>query len=210
MEIKSLRKYIPSSESALNSVLGAIIIFIFLPFLAYEIDAYAFQNTFAPYVSPVVIILAMGAGIGGGLIFSMLYNGYIILRDVTHGAVAGAIATGAASLYIFNPAYAIISGFLAGFLQGFFQNVVEKLQARKGTIVSTFSWILFGINGFFGGLTASGWKDNAKVSHSSVFSTFVTQNFGAQNEMYIMLISVGMGLAFGILAGLLTYLTNAL
>ena len=35
MEIRSLRKFTCSTESALNSVLGAIIIFVLLPFLAY-------------------------------------------------------------------------------------------------------------------------------------------------------------------------------
>ena len=68
----------------------------------------------------------MGAGIGGSLVMSMLFNGYIILRDVTHGAVAAAVATGAASLYILNPSYAIITGFMAGIMQGFFQNFIEK------------------------------------------------------------------------------------
>jgi len=159
MEHRSLKKYTCSSESALNSVLGALIIFVFFPFLAYEADAYIFQNTFIAYTATASIVLAMGAGLCGGMIFSMIFNGYIVLRDVTHGAIAGAIATGAASLYILNPAWAIISGFIAGILQGLFQNLVENKSARNGSIVTTVSWILFGANGFLGGLFAAAWKD---------------------------------------------------
>lgn len=210
MEIRSLRKYTCSSESALNSVLGAIIIFVFLPFLAYEADAYMYQNTFIAYTATATIVLAMGAGVCGSMIFSMVFNGYLVLRDATHGALAGAIATGAASLYIVNPAWAIITGLLAGLLQGFLQCLVEKRSAIDGNIVTTVSWMLFGVNGFFGGLMAAAWKDEANKNHSSRFSSSVLKNFGEQNEVYIMLISAGIGLAFGIIAGLITYCTNPL
>ena len=152
----------------------------------------------------------MGAGVCGSLIMSMILNGYLVLRDATHGAIAGAIATGAASLYILNPSWAIITGFIAGSLQGFFQGLVEKRSATSGDIVSTVSWILFGVNGFLGGIFAAAWKDEANRNRSSSFSSFVLQNFGEQNEVYIMLISVGMGLGFGLIAGVLTYCTNPL
>lgn len=72
----------------------------------------------------------MGAGVIGSSIFSMVFNGFLILRDATHGAIAGAIATGAASLYIYNPGYAVITGFVAGFFQAFLQNFIEKRFAR--------------------------------------------------------------------------------
>lgn len=80
------------------------------------------MNKFATYVSPLLIILAMGAGIIGSLSSSLFFNGYLVARDCTHGVIAGAIAVGSGSLYIINPTYALITGFIAGAIQGIIQN----------------------------------------------------------------------------------------
>ena len=71
----------------------------------------------------------MGAGFVGALTFSLIVNGYLIARDATHGLLAGAIITGAGSLYIFTPAFAILTGFLGGLVQSFIQNYIEKESA---------------------------------------------------------------------------------
>ena len=204
----SLKKYTGDEESVLYSILGALFIFLLFPFLALDIDAYIFQNTFAPYTSPLIIIMAMGAGLTGALILTILINGYIIVRDLTHGMVAGAIAVGAGSLYIFNPSFPIITGFIGGSLHTVFQNKIERGAIKKGYFISTVSWSLFGIQGIIGGFFATCWKGDANVSWTTVFSPNVLQNFGEQNEIYITLISMAFGLVFGTLAGIVIYFTT--
>lgn len=102
---------------------GALIIFAFFPFLAFEIDGYIFQNIFSASSAPFLILLAMGAGSVGSICISILINGSIIVRDATHGLIAGAIATGAGSLYMNNPVYALITGFIAGMIQAAIQSI---------------------------------------------------------------------------------------
>lgn len=194
----------------LFSLLGALFIFALFPFLAYEIDAYIFQNKFSTYVSPLMLILAMGAGIIGSLCSSLLFNGYLIVRDGTHGLIAGAIAVGSGSLYIVNPTYALITGFIAGVIQGIIQNSLERYGISRGYIFSTVSWSLFAIQGFIGGCFSAGWKRLANDKYSYIFSSTgsVLKNYGEQYQFYAMLVSAGMGIGFGLLAGAIIYLTN--
>ena len=144
----------------------------------------------------------------GALIVSLILNGYLIARDITHGLIAGAIAVGAGSLYIMSPAFPLISGFMGGSLQTVFQNSIEKKALKKGFLISTVSWTLFGVQGFIGGFFAVCWKNVAINSWNNNFNANILHNFGEQNELYIMLISMGFGLAFGILAGLIIWCTN--
>lgn len=94
-----------------------------MPFLAYEIDAYIYFNSWATYTLPTCILLGMGAGVIGGITFSLIYNGELIIRDAIHGVIAGAIVTGASSLYLTNPGYALITGGVGGFTQSIIQNI---------------------------------------------------------------------------------------
>jgi hypothetical protein len=178
--------------------------------LAYEIDAYIFQNTFATYVSPLVVLLAMGAGMIGSLCSSLIINGYLVARDGTHGVIAGAIAVGASSIYIVNPTYALITGFIGGAIQGIIQNSLERYGISRGYILSTVSWSLFAIQGFIGGCFSAGWKRLANDKYSSTFSSTgsVLKNYGEQYQFYAMLVSAGMGLGFGLIAGVIIYFTN--
>ena len=201
-------KYTGDKESVLYSILGTLFIFLLFPFLAFDIDAYAFQNTFAPYISPLIVIMAMGAGLIGALVLTIFINGYVIVRDLTHGIVAAAIAVGAGSLYIFNPAFPIITGFVAGSTHTIIQNLIERGAIKKGRLISTVSWTLFGVQGLIGGFFATCWKGDSNINWTNTFSQTVLQNFGEQNEIYIALISMGMGLGFGILAGILIYCTT--
>ena len=122
VEPVSLRKYSSAEPSALYSLFGALIIFALFPFMAFEIDAYIYFSSFNTFSLPLCLVLAMGAGGIGSVVFSLLFNGQLIVRDATHGVVAGAIASGAASLYLINPSYALIAGGIGGFSQSFIQN----------------------------------------------------------------------------------------
>jgi len=192
----------------LFSIFGALIIFAFFPFLAFEIDAYIYQNLFSDFSAPLFILLGMGAGCIGAICCSILINGHLIVRDATHGVIAGAIAIGAASLYLIVPAYALITGFISGFIQAIIQNYLERYGVAKGYIISTVSWSLFGLQGFMGGCWASGWNKLADNKYSSNFNSNVTKSFGEQYEFYNMLVSAGMGAAFGLGAGIINYFIN--
>ena len=150
----------------------------------------------------------MSAGITGSISYSALHNGSIIVRDVTHGIVAGAIAVGASSLYIIRPIYALIPGFVGGLIQALIQNVIEKNVITRGVIISTVSWSLFVVQSLIGAGFATGWKKIANTKNSSSFQSTVRANFGEQYEMYAYLVSLAVGLVAGIVAGLFGLCTN--
>jgi len=65
----------------------------------------------------------LGSGAVGSLATSTIINGNLILRDIIHGPIAGAIVVGASSLYIVSPLYALIAGFAGGVFQAAIQNI---------------------------------------------------------------------------------------
>jgi hypothetical protein len=185
-----------------------LLIFTFMPFLAYEIDGYINFSNFATYSMPTCILLGMGAGVIASIIFSLIFNGELIIRDAIHGVIAGAIVAGASSLYVANPSYALIAGGVGGLAQSIIQNIFERWGINKRSKLSTVSWALFGFQGILGGAFAAGWKQVATNYWSSNFTGPVLTNFGQQFEFYAALVSAGFGLAFGLLAGLIIYCTN--
>lgn len=70
---------------------------------------------------PTCILLGMGAGVIGSIVFSLIYNGELIIRDAIHGVIAGA-----SSLYVSNPSYALIAGGVGGLTQSIIQNIFER------------------------------------------------------------------------------------
>lgn len=113
----------------------------------------------------------------GSACISLLINGYLIVRDVTHGMVAGAISVGAASLYIINPVYAMITAFIVGCLQSVVQNLLERYAISRNYIISTVSWSLFGLSGLIGSFFAAGWKNQTISKYSAPFQA-VLDNHG--------------------------------
>ena len=69
-----------------------------------------------------MVIIAMGAAGTTSAAMSCLSNGYLVLRDVTHGIVAGGVSVGAAALYVVDPVYGLLSGAIAGIFQGIIQS----------------------------------------------------------------------------------------
>lgn len=139
--------------------------------LAYEFDSYSRYQSHSPYANPVSVLLAMGAGTMGSIFVSVLINGNLIARDALHGPIAGAIAVGASSLFITNPVYALVAGATGGISQTLIQNLIEKRAARRGYIVSTVSWSLFGLQGLIGAGFASGWQAIVYTSNNSMLIT---------------------------------------
>lgn len=158
LSVNSMRKYIGSEYSTLYSLFGCLIVFALFPLLSYGFDSYTRYNSYSPYINPLCVIAAMGAGAVSSIIVSLLINGSIIVRDATHGPIAGAIAVGASSLYITNPVYAFVAGAVGGLIQALIQNFIEQRAAKSKLIISTVSWSLFGIQGLIGAAFASAWK----------------------------------------------------
>ena len=49
--------------------------------------------------------------------FSYIINEKLMIRDFVYGSISGGIAVASASLYITNPAFAMLVGSVAGILQ---------------------------------------------------------------------------------------------
>jgi len=75
-------------------------------------------------------------------------------------------------------------------------------------VVSTISWSLFGIQGLLGGVFATGYANIINSNSNGI--TFSTQstNYNPGYELLIAVISAGIGLGFGALAGALIYFVS--
>jgi len=148
-------KYSSNTFGVSQAIFGSLIIFLFLPFLALDLDSYYGINTFNVYIGPVSIVLSMGAAIVSSIIFTSIINGHIIIRDLIHAPIAGAIVGGSASFFTTNVTEPLLAGFVGGMIQTLIQNILEKRTALHGFVISTISWSLFGIQGLVGGVVAS-------------------------------------------------------
>ena len=117
--------------------------------------------------------------------------------------MAGAIIAGSSTFFITQNAYSIVVGFVGGVIQVLIQNYVEKPNARDGPILSTFSWSLFGIQGFLGGIFATGYRDILNHNTNGTVFSAASLDYNPGYELLIAIISVGMGLGFGAIAGAL-------
>jgi hypothetical protein len=195
-----------SPFSVSYALFGSLIIFALFPALGYEIDVTNNFNLFNLYVTPVSIIIGMGASLIGSFIVSSLFNGNLLLRDIIHSPIAGGIVVGSASFFINNPVYALVAGFSGGAVQSTIQNIFEKRSLIKGSVVSTISWSLFGIQGIIGGVFATGYKRIIDIGPNSDFVySNPSVNFNPGYELLIAVISAGIGLGFGLLAGAIIY-----
>lgn len=201
-------KYNASYSSVALSTFGAMIIFLAFPYLAMELDAYHGINNFNVYTGPFYVIVAMGAAIIGSIIVSCFINGTIIPRDLINAPIAGGIISGSASFFITNPVYALVVGFCGGAIQAVIQNIAEKPQSRNNSILSTISWSLFGIQGLLGGVFATGYRDIINHNSNGITFSAASINYNPGYELLIAVISAGMGLGFGCIAGLLVYAFN--
>lgn len=172
---RSLHKYIGRKDSAVHSIVGAAIIFVLLPVLSYIIDAYIRYSSFNVYNNPFCLFLGM---VGGAVMASGIscLRGYLILRDVIHGMVAGAVATGASAHFITAPVLALLAGSVGGLIQTIIHSCFEQSAAEKGRIVSTVSWSMFGFQGLVGAAFAASWKA-VRYEYFNNFTNITTPSF---------------------------------
>jgi len=145
----------------------------------------------------------MGTSVVAAMLWSSMINGTIIARDVIHAPIAGAIISGSACFFAVNPCQPIITGFIGGTIQTLIQNYIEKSNAKEGSILSTISWSLFGVQGVLGGVTATIFIVFAQGSNTMNL-TFRAITID-RNPVYMLMmtgVSAGIGLAVGILAGI--------
>lgn len=147
----------------------------------------------------------MGSSLIGACILSLLINGTIAARDIIYAPVAGAIVVGSSSLFIINPVYSLVAGFSGGFTQSFIHNLLENKWIKHKSIISTISWSLFGIQGMIGGVFATGYKYIIDGSKDGIIYNQSTINYNPGFQLLIATISAGIGLGFGLLAGIIIY-----
>ncbi len=200
--------YTSSDTNVSVALFGSLIIFVFFPFLAFDLDTFHGINSFNLYTGPLLIVVAMGASIIGSVIVSFYFNGYLIIRDLIHAPIAGGIIAGSASFFLTNQVYALVVGFVGGAIQSFIQNVIEKKAANNGSIISTISWSLFGIQGVIGGIFATGYRNILETRTDGFSFSSNSIDFNSGKELGIAMISAMIGLGFGVLAGIFVYLVN--
>ena len=80
---------------------------------------------------------------------------------------------------------------------------------RTKSVVSTVSWTLFGIQGIIGGVFATGYKKIIDSNSNNFMYSDSSKNFNPGYQLLIAIISAGIGLGFGIIAGVVIYFTSA-
>ena len=147
---------------------------------------------------------ALAASTVAAIMMSLCFNGGRIgIRDLIYGSLAGGISSASASYYITNPVYGILFGFLSVVIQVIMLNAVEKKVANNSRIINTYTFTLFGVQGFLGSVFAAAWQAVA-IGYANDFQ----YNFDETNEPAVYgfvggLISLSMGIGFGLLAGIL-------
>ncbi len=175
--------------------------------MSYTTGASTVGNTFLPYTAVQCIIFSISAGVFGIVTITCLINGRINARDLIYGAVAGGIAGGAPSFFTTNITYALVVGYTAGLFQALFQSVIERNFLKTNGPIATISVPLFVFQGLLGGAFAAGWKDI--INHNPNGQAYTPTAGERPVDLFLFsLISLGIGLAFGILAGIFVLLVN--
>ena len=169
-----------------------------------EFDSRA-TSSFQLYTVPILIFFGMAASTLVSIGISSIINHSILVRDAVQGPLAGAIAVASAAYFITNPVYALVIGCVAGAIQTVWQNYVEKKRSKRDTIVNTFSFCLFGIQGLIGSVFASGFRHALySQTNGQTFTNLDSIPYPVFNFV-TAIISAGIGIFFGIVIGLLMY-----
>jgi len=75
-------------------------------------------------------------------------------------------------------------------------------------VVSTISWSLFGIQGLFGGIFATGYANIINSNSNGITFSSQSTNYNPGWELLVAIISAGIGLGVGALAGILIYFVS--
>jgi hypothetical protein len=185
--------------------MGTVLVWIFFPVLAIDyLNLDIASHT--PYTGAYNVIFSLCAATITSFIVSPIFNNGILIRDIIYGPIAGGVACSTASYWILHPAYALVIGLVAAALQVIVMNVIEKTFARSKDIFHTFSFTLFGIQGLVGAIFAAIWND---VERYQAYGFIVNFNANQIFSWVASLISLPIGLIFGLLAGILCFIVGS-
>lgn len=185
------------------ALVGTLITWVFFPVLAADyIDTDVAIHT--SYTAPYTVWYALAASTVTSFALSPIFNDGVQIRDIVFGPIAGGIVASTASYYVVNPVYGIVMGIVAALVQVVIMNLVEKKIALSKSIFNTFSFTLFGVQGMIGACFAAIWYAGVRSRKYGFEYNFPDDDKWNQVFAWIIsLISAPMGVAFGLLAGLL-------
>lgn len=198
--------YTASKFSSTLALLGTAVIWVFFPILTYDYRVATISSD-TPYTGAYTMMYCLASSTAFAFAWSVILNKGLMIRDIVCGPIAGGVAGATASYYVTNPVYGILIGMTAGTIQVIIMNKVEKNVAREKDISHTFSFTLFGVQGMIGAIFAAPW--NAIVR---TWANGFTYDFsGEEHQVFswvISLISMPMGIIFGVLAGVFIILVS--
>lgn len=150
--------YTANQFTSSYALLGSAFLITTLPFLIATRHNDATNNTFLEYTPLLCIIMSISGSTLTTMAFCLLFKGKLIIRYLIYGPVAGAVIGGAASYYTSNPVYALVIGVIGGFVQVIAMWLKQKL-IQGGSLATTSSFSVFGIQGILGSSIAIGWKE---------------------------------------------------
>jgi len=86
---------------------------------------------------------------------STIVNGKPIVRDMINGLVAGGVCSLTASFYLTSPIWSQLLGCASGIVQIIGQSIIEAKWAQSKSIIATYSFTVFGVQGLLGGIWSS-------------------------------------------------------
>lgn len=105
------------------ALIGCVIIWIFFP--VFSVDAFwNGGSSFSYYTTTISIYYSLCAATIASIIWSSVFNGKLVVRDIILGPIAGGVIAGTASLYVVNPVYSLVMGFVGGSVQIIGQNLI--------------------------------------------------------------------------------------
>jgi len=101
------------------SLVGSAFIWVFFPVLNMDIPntLFVFSN------AGISTIFSISTCVISTIAMSLIANGRLQYRDLLTAPILGGVIIGSSSTYIYNPAEAIIFGFIASFLQIIFNRL---------------------------------------------------------------------------------------
>lgn len=163
--------------------------------------SYAFH---ALYRIPMSVWYTIGPAVIFSMIGSIFVNGKPLIRDLINSIVAGGVCSLTASFYLTSPIWSILLGCLAGIVQTVGHSILEAKAAKKGSVLATHSFTIFGIQGIIGGIWAAIFRKVLEVEvrrEGFVYPLALMKDAGW--SLLIAVISAGIAVIFGLLIGII-------
>lgn len=194
-------RYTGTLYSGGMAVIGCVFLWVFFPMIVMDPPAeYSKISVHAIYTAPICILYGLAGSTMLAIAFSYFLNKKLMIRDITHGSIAGAIAVASAGYFITNPVWAMLVGSVAGIIQAFI-NYFEKKHSLNNKIVTTVSFGFFGIQGLVGAAWSAIWRAVIIRRTDNLVFNLDGLKYPAL-EFASGCIAMGIGIGFGLIAGL--------